>query len=769
MIHLPLYPFVWHTASGTFRSSLTWEMTLSFTLTLVIALGFVLLLLLQWRDLRQRVARPVRWGLCLLRAVAYVLVLGMLLNPALLIQKVLQILPPLVVMVDTSGSMALSEPGKPSRLQQIRDYLRGGAHPTLPALEQHYQVKLYQFDDTARALPAERLADVQVGGRSTDVLGSLTAVLEEHRATPPVGVLLFSDGAHHGSDTGLGHLRQAGVRVVTVGVGTPGTYRDIRIAAVQAPTLAFVHYPTEVNVTLQAWGYRGEYIPVMLKRAGRVVATKTVPVTANVFEQQVQFEIEPEEVGEFTYTVSVAPHLGEALAENNHMDFPLSVARDKIRVLLVCGSPTWNYRFLRQGLKQDPSIDLISFVILRTPTDVVNVPESQLSLIPFPTQRLFTQELKNFDLIIFENFSYQLYFPWYYLENVRKYVQEGGAFAMLGGTLAFGQGGYAGTPIEEILPVSLRSDRNDYRPGTQRMVLTEEGKSHPITRLSPDASENQRIWDMLPELDALNVVGPAKPGATVLGISSGRADDRSAAPLLAMQRFGEGRTLALMSDYVWKWNFQMAGRLDSNQYYLQFVRQMVRWLIRDPVLKQVRIMADASEFPVGSEVTGTLQVLQDDYRPAETATLSTKLRTPKGTEVPMQYVPTGTAGEYRYRFRADEEGIYELDVQAQVGGKTHEANRLLLRVQRPGDENQHAAPNHALLRDIAERTGGTFFALDDPARPSVASVSEFFGGTPSYKVLEETRLRLRETLPLFLVVLGVLALEWWWRRRAGLL
>jgi hypothetical protein len=94
-----------------------------------------------------------------------------------------------------------------------------------------------------------------------------------------------------------------------------------------------------------------------------------VQVTADVFEQQVQFEIEPEEVGEFTYTVSVAPHLGEALTENNQADFPLSVARDKIRVLLVCGSPTWNYRFLRQGLKQDPSIDMISFVILRTPTD----------------------------------------------------------------------------------------------------------------------------------------------------------------------------------------------------------------------------------------------------------------------------------------------------------------------------------------------------------------------------------------------------------------
>ena len=100
---------------------------------------------------------------------------------------------------------------------------------------------------------------------------------------------------------------------------------------------------------------------------------------------------------------------------------------------------------------------MISFVILRTPTDVVNVPESQLSLIPFPTQRLFTQELKNFDLIIFENFSYQLYFPWYYLENVRKYVQEGGAFAMIGGMLAFSQGGYARNSYRRYFACCLTS------------------------------------------------------------------------------------------------------------------------------------------------------------------------------------------------------------------------------------------------------------------------------------------------------------------------
>ena len=134
----------------------------------------------------------------------------------------------------------------------------------------------------------------------------------------------------------------------------------------------------------------------------------------------------------------------------------------------------------------------------------------------------------------------------------------------------------------------------------------------------------------------------------------------------------------------------------------------------------------------------------------------------------MPYRPTGNPGEYRYRFRAEEEGLYELDVEARINDRKHEANRLLLTVRRPGDEKQLGAPNHDWLRDIADRTDGTFFALDDDNRPTLAGLAQFFGGVPDYRVLEETRLRLRESLPLFLVLLTVLAAEWWWRRRTGL-
>jgi hypothetical protein len=300
------------------------------------------------------------------------------------------------------------------------------------------------------------------------------------------------------------------------------------------------------------------------------------------------------------------------------------------------------------------------------------------------------------------------------------------------------------------------------------MELTTEGMRHPITRLAADPDENLQIWAELTELDALNIVARAKPDATVLGVSNGRFDNAQPVPLLAVQRVGKGRSLALMSDYIWKWNFQMAGRMDSNQHYLQFIRQLARWLIRDPELKPLRIMSDATEFPVGSDVTGTIQVLQDNYRPDTQTTPTATLRAPGGATMPLQVIPTNDPGEFRYHFRAETSGLHTLDVQAPLGEDDRESNRLLLNISDPGDERQDAAPNHALLADIATHTGGAFFALQDPARPTPSSLIDFFGGTTSYKVLEETRQRLRETFPILLLVLLALSVEWWWRRRAGL-
>src|SRR5207253_11368170 len=131
------------------------------------------------------------------------------------------------------------------------------------------------------------------------------------------------------------------------------------------------------------------------------------------------------------------------------------VIRDRVRVLLVVGRPSWDVRFLRQLLKRDPNVDLISFFILRTPGVHPRSSQDELSLIPFRTQEIFQEQLKTFDLIIFQNFNHRPYRMSQYLDGIAEYVRDGGAFAMIGGDQSFSAGDYSGTPIEEILPMTL--------------------------------------------------------------------------------------------------------------------------------------------------------------------------------------------------------------------------------------------------------------------------------------------------------------------------
>ena len=129
--------------------------------------------------------------------------------------------------------------------------------------------------------------------------------------------------------------------------------------------------------------------------------------------------------------------------------------RDRVRVLHLSGRPSWDERFLRAMLRRDPNVDLVSFFILRTESDEQPWNRNDLSLIPFPTYEIFEEQLRSFDLVIFQNFNYAPYGVEPFLPNVRDYVEGGGALAMVGGDLSFTSGGYGATALRDVLPVEL--------------------------------------------------------------------------------------------------------------------------------------------------------------------------------------------------------------------------------------------------------------------------------------------------------------------------
>ena len=274
-------------------------------------------------------------------------------------------------------------------------------------------------------------------------------------------VVVISDGIDTGR-IGEGPLDAAtrtaidalGAPVHTVGLGEK-SLRDLSVAAVLADQFAFVRTPASIEAVIRQTGLPDRQVEVTLERDGRPVATRSVVLRGDRSEEKIAFDWLPDHPGNFVFRISTPVLGGEALKSNNEQSFALKVIRDRVRVLHLSGRPSWDERFLRAMLRRDPNVDLVSFFILRTETDEQPWNRNDLSLIPFPTYEIFEEQLRSFDLVIFQNFNYAPYGVEPFLPNVRDYVEGGGALAMVGGDLSFTSGGYGATALRDVLPVEL--------------------------------------------------------------------------------------------------------------------------------------------------------------------------------------------------------------------------------------------------------------------------------------------------------------------------
>jgi uncharacterized membrane protein len=496
---------------------------------------------------------------------------------------------------------------------------------------------------------------------------------------------------------------------------------------VLADDFAFARTAVRIEAIVRVVGaeaakWVGRTLPVTLRRDGAPVRSVEITIEEGKSDYRVSFGFTPDRVGKYLYEISTPILDGEAIRENNARAFVLKVIRDKVRVLLVAGRPSWDERFLRGLLKHDPNVDLISFFILRTPTDLELVSSDELSLIPFPTEELFQEQLRSFDLVFLQNFNYGPYGIGAYLPEIKRYVEEGGGLAMLGGDLSFSLGGYAHTPVADVLPVELGEQTSveqmvDLQPF--KLQLTPEGRSHPVTALKLDLEQNDAVWRGLPELNGTNIVARARPNATVLATHPARKGaDGKPLPVLTVGEAQKGRTLALTSDSSWRWGFVAGDERSHN--YTRFWQNAIRWLIKDPSLSFLRIETDQSEYSRGQRVRIDVRALGADYRPLRNQEVSLSVARVLGgsSDRPEPLASksgrTDDDGEFHAELDPPPPGGYRVTARALIGtGRATEEEEVFL-VRGAGRELEDPEARDELLRLVADTTGGRYFAPGAP-------------------------------------------------------
>ncbi|HEX2933123.1 MAG TPA: glutamine amidotransferase [Candidatus Binatia bacterium] len=736
----------------------------------LVALATVALLVLQYFGLRQRLGLGQSIFLTGLRACVYGLLLFYLFGPSLLDKKVTKLRRPLTLLIDSSQSMgfpagvkgAAGDKSTPSRLDLVKEKLDGGKQPLIQRLNRDYDLRVIRFGTSLEPIAPGGLATLKAQDPGSRLLELLQTTVRDGAAQS--AIVLFSDGITNGERKSLDGIPLP-VPVFTVGVGDSEGFTDVRIAKLGAPEFAFRGREFKIELTLQASGMKGKTVPLFFNRGKNLITTRTVTIDADPFEQKVTLSFTPKELGTHGFSVAVPTQPGEQITQNNQKEFKVDVQRDKIRVLTLSGSPAWNYRFLRMAMKQDPLIELVSFVFLRTPTDTVDVPESQLSLIPFPIDDIFLEELKNFDVIFLDDFSYRAYFNPVYLDRVRDFVRDGGGLAMLGGSRAFDSGGYGDTGLREVLPVELDGKGSYQGQISMNAVLTAAGKAHPVTRLLPDAKSNEEAWSKMPALSGLNQVRGVR-GETLL--TAGGDGSSNGAPLLAVGRFGKGRTLALMSDDAWRWNFIAVGNRETPQNHLKLIRQSVRWLAQEPSFEQVRLHPIPSTQP-GEKAAIKLKVLKDDFSPTRQAAVQLRIFSPEGEPTLVSVAPDSEEGEYSGEFTPTKEGTYRVEAEASLGAKALGKDKSSFNAAFSYGETEDGRPRLDLLKQIAENSKGEYFSINDWNDATVEKIASKLEAVAPSQIVEQRQTRLWSTLWPFALLLALLSVEWWMRRKWGLI
>ena len=433
------------------------------------------------------------------------------------------------------------------------------------------------------------LREVRVGDGEGDSGSLLMTALNEVLAAEPrariAGAILLTDGQLH--DAGLAPDLPAPLHVLLTGRQTDW---DRRLVIRNAPAFAILDEEFILTVRLEDQGAvppgLGGSSELFISIDGEPARRFLVPVG-----EDLELPLTLNHAGQNVLQFTVPEAAGELTDRNNSAVVQINGVRDRLRVLLVSGQPHPGQRTWRNLLKSDPSVDLVHFTILRPPNKQDGVPVTELSLIAFPTRELFMEAIDEFDLIIFDRYRRRGILPMLYLDNVRQYVENGGALLVAAGPDFASADSLYRTPLADIMPgrPTARVMETPFLP-----VVTDLGERHPVTTglqaahaplSDPDAPWGR--WFRQIELTE-------QSGQTVMQ----GADD---APLLMLDRVGEGRVALLASDHAWLWDRGYEGGGPQ----LELLRRLAHWMMAEPDLEEEALRAEA----VGQNLRVTRQTL----------------------------------------------------------------------------------------------------------------------------------------------------------------
>jgi hypothetical protein len=718
-----------------------------------------------------RSARSVRRGLRLALTLMRIGVLGalmiLLLRPMALVPRdEVRDKPVVSVLVDTSQSMNTKDVDKRSRYEAALGVLQAKKNDSLLArLGRDYNVELYSFDkDLRRTAPRFLIANQEAEGKETRIAAALSNAVKGAVAGKIRGVLLLSDGRSNETDpqssmrSAARYLRTLKIPVWTVPLGTASEVKDAHVLARLSSNFLFAQQPASLLVSLTATGYTNWAANLQVYRENEYVTSKQVMLENGHAETSIP--IREERRGVYQYRVELEPLPGETDLDNNKRSVIARVIDEKTKVLVVEARPHWDSKFLLRRLRADVNVEVTSIFYINPNKTFAVVEkggqddEADKTVLPGLRMPRTREELLKYDCI-FLGKDVDEVFSGAELKLLQQFVAEDG------GNVVF----FRGKPYEGQSPELSKIEPVRWGDGALTDVyleLTAEGKANPIFDYGTRGKPSDVIIRELPAMTSVTRVTDEKSLAVVLArVGDGRQSEPIAT--VVYQRYGKGKVMTIGAAGLWQWGF-LPERLDQyDDIYSRFWSQMIRWLV------------SGSEFLPGRDVS--FQIDKNTYKPGEpvrmtiTARLVERSRYQPKIEIVQPdhsvvriapQLQQDSESVYAAQFTPQQEGEYEAVLSNNTGKPEKDVVRFT--VYDDSVEQRCVQADREMLNLISDVTGGESLEL--------AQVNTLPDKIQAVEMLTRERVKpedIWDRLPVFSMLICLLAAEWFIRRVSGLL
>lgn len=691
---------------------------------------------------RQYLSTPRLITIGFLQALMLVLVLLVVWQPSLLIERLRAGDNAIAMLLDTSESMAYGD-NELSRIEQARTL---AASKPVTDLKQEYQFKQYIFSDTSNEV--ESFDELPPPASETRIADSILKVLRQASTTSLGAIILLSDGIDNSGTIDqeqLAEISSYGVPVHTIGIGRENIPEDIELSEVVLPEKALPNSTLSARVSLRHDA--GGEARVKIYDGDKFVASRQVVLNENDSTTTAWLDFKLDDTGSRDLHFSVDPVMDERNLLNNNLSRVIDIPEESYRILYVEGEPRWEYKFMRRALEDDSSINLVT--LLRVSTNKfyrqgIETPEELEDGFPVTKSGLY-----RYQALIIGSLEAPLLTP----EQqglVHDFVNErGGSLLMLAGPNGLANGRWGNTVIGDLLPSKLPDSQDSFKRERAKALLTPVGRQSPVLKLSDDLEENEKLWRELPDIADYQDLGALRPAArTLLNVDvNGRQQ-----PLLVTQPYGRGHSYILASGGTWRWQMSLPV---EDQRHETFWRQLVRGLVSNsPGSFELSTEISANKLLINAEIRN------ENFEPVNDLEITAVISQADGEPVSLDLIPSSEQpGMFQGEFTPEFPGLISVEAISRKGDDPLSTIHTSVYHDTGSAEYRSLRQNRNILERLADNTGGQYWAAEDIRGISDAIQLSRAG------ITEQDIRPLWDAPVIFIILVLIKAIEWLLRRR----